>query len=98
MSDPVDVFCDQFQVNIGPFGTTLNFMLSSATPAAPGSVNQPARLATVRMSLEHLKVMAYMLRGQIADFGKSQGVHVQVPVRVLNNLRISKEDWEGFWG
>lgn len=97
MADPIDIFSDQFQVNIGPYGSTLNFMVSNAVPPAPGSVAQPERLATVRMSLEHLKIMAFMLREQLVEFERSQGIHVELPLRVLNNLRISKEDWESFW-
>jgi hypothetical protein len=40
MSDANDVYADQFQVNIGPYGCTLNFQLTSYTPAVPGSMPQ----------------------------------------------------------
>ena len=97
MSEPVDVYCDQFQVTIGPYGSALSFMLSSPTPPAPGSAPPAERMASVRMSLEHLKVMTFMIRQQILKYERDSGISIQVPRDVLNNLRIGPEDWEALW-
>jgi hypothetical protein len=97
MPDAVDVYADQFQINIGPYGCTFNFMLSSHQPPAPGTVPQAQRMASVRMSLEHTKVMAYLIQRQIKEYERQTGVHVQLPQDVLNGLRIGREDWDGFW-
>jgi hypothetical protein len=97
MPEATDVYCDQFQMNIGPFGSTLNFSLSSPTPPAPGSPPQAERLATVRMSLEHMKVITFILRRQILEYERNSGVGVSLPSQLLNSLRISPEDWESFW-
>ena len=45
---------DQFQLNIGPLGCTLNFQVSGPNPVAPGSPPPVERVATIRLSLQHL--------------------------------------------
>lgn len=97
MPDPVDVYCDQFQVTTAPYGCTLNFMLSSPVPPPPGAPPLAERLATIRMSLEHLKVMTFILRRQVLQHERQTGIQVPLPVEVLNSLGISPEDWNAFW-
>lgn len=97
MTEPIDVYSDQFQLNTGPFGCTLNFMLSGPIPPAPGSFPQSPRVATVRMSLEHLKLMAFILRRQILEHERQAGVRIGMPVEVLNQLHIGQEDWDSVW-
>ena len=97
MPEPIDVYSDQFQVTTGPFGCTLNFLLSSPTPPAPGGLPPQERLASVRMSLEHLKVMAFMLRRQVVAHERESRVRIDLPAEVLNALRIGREDWDSFW-
>ena len=97
MSEALDVYSDQFQVNIGAFGSTLNFMVTKPTPPAPGTAPQADLLATVRLSTEHLKVMTFMLRRQILEVESNTGLKVGLPIQVLNSLKISPEDWESFW-
>ena len=53
-----DVYCDGAAIQVNPFGLVLN--LTQASPI-PGT-QQPRTAAYVRMSLEHAKVMAIMLR------------------------------------
>jgi hypothetical protein len=97
MADPLDVYADQFQVHTGPYGCTLNFLLTSHSPPPPGSPLAATRVATVRMSVEHLKVMAFMLRQQILEYERRSGVQVQLPAEMLNQLRIGREDWDALW-
>lgn len=97
MEEPIDIFSDQFQVNLGPYGCTLNFLLTDPVPPAPGSAPQARRLASVRMSAEHLKVMTFILRKQITLAETQTGVRTEIPVQVLNSLHISREDWDSFW-
>lgn len=98
MPDPVDVYADQFQLNTGPFGCSLNFLLTGPTPPAPGEAPQVQRQATVRMSLEHLKVMAFILHRQVSQMETQTQTEIAIPVPVLNALRIGPEDWNAFWG
>lgn len=97
MSEVIDVYCDQFQLNTGPFGSTLNFLKSQPTPPAPGTTPQPELLATIRTSLAHLKLMAFILRRQILLHEDQSGTVIQLPVQVLNGMKISPEDWNTFW-
>jgi hypothetical protein len=97
MNEPPDIYTDQFQVNVGAYGCALNFSLSSPIPPAPGAPPQAERLATVRMSLEHMKLRVFMLRQQIQQYERQTGVHVQLPSDLLNSLRIGQEDWDAFW-
>ena len=97
MEDAIDIYTDQFQLNTGPYGCTLNFLLSDPTPPSPGAPPQANRVATVRMSLEHLKTMTFIQRRQILLQEKQTGVKIEVPIQVLNALHISPEDWQGFW-
>lgn len=97
MADSIDIYSDQFQMNFGPYGSTLNFLLSSATPPAPGAPPQAQLLASVRMSLEHLKVMTFLLRKNIIKFESDTGVTIQLPRMLLNSLGISPEDWDSVW-
>ncbi len=97
MVEPVDIYSDSFQLNTGPYGSTLNFMLSPSTPPAPGKTPQSETLATIRMSLEHLKLMTFVLRRQIMIHEQQAGVNIQVPTQVLHSLGINPEDWDSLW-
>ena len=98
MPDIPDVYTDGVSLNIGPFGCALNFAMSPsvAQAGAPGAMAQP--VGTVRMSLEHLKVMAFLIRRQLRDYERQSGVEVSIPADVLNQLRIGREDWDECWG
>lgn len=97
MSEKIDIYSDQFQINTGPYGSTLNFLLSQPTPPAPGTTPQAELLATVRMSLEHLKLMTFVLRNQILTHEEQTGTTIPIPPQVLNGLHIGREDWDSFW-
>jgi hypothetical protein len=92
-----DVYADQVALTIGPFGCALNFALSPAIPPTIQTAVQGQPMATVRMSLEHLKLMAFMLRHQLAKYEQERGIRVPVPRDVLNQLRIGLEDWQECW-
>ena len=98
MPEPMDVYADQISINVGPFGCALNFSLSASLPPAGGGVMPGSPVGTVRMSLEHLKLMAFMLRRQLIQYERGAGVQVPVPQDVLNQLRIGREDWNECWG
>ena len=95
--DPIDVYSDQFQINLGPWGATVNFQLSSYQPPAPGSMPQAERVATIRTSFPHLKTMVFMMKRQIDLFEEGAGVKADVPTQVLSSLGIGREDWDAFW-
>lgn len=97
MADLFDEYIDQFTSNLGPYGVALSFQRTGPKPIAPGSTPQAAEVGTIRMSVEHLKSMAYVLVRQIRDAESQLGITIPVPHAVLNQLRIAPEDWESFW-
>jgi hypothetical protein len=94
---PVDVYTDQVGLNIGPFGCTLNFSVSPQVQMPGGGV-AGTPVATLRMSLEHLKLMVFMLRRQLVKYEQDNGVRIPIPREVLSTLRIGLEDWQECWG
>ena len=97
MDEPIDVYFDQFQINTSAYGAVLNFMATKPIPPAPGAPPQAERLATVRTSMEHLKVMTFILRRQIMNQESDTGIMYEIPREVQNALKISPEDWDSFW-
>ncbi|MFA4835850.1 MAG: hypothetical protein WC749_07270 [Dehalococcoidia bacterium] len=97
MEEPIDVYADQFQISIGPFGCSLDFAISPPTPPAPGKLPEVKRVATIRMSLEHLKAMTFLLRRQIMRAERETGVKIELPIQVINGMGISPDDWSDLW-
>jgi len=97
MAEVPDVYSDQFQLNLTPFGCTINFQLSGPSPAAPGSPPPLERVATIRMSLEHLKALVFVLHKQMGAYESQTHLSVGLPVEVLRMMQIRQEDWEAFW-
>jgi len=96
MSEQIDVFSDQFTVSLGPYGASLSFALSTAHPN-PASPQPPQPVATIRMSGEHLKIMAMVINKHVKKVENEMGVSFQVPIQVLAQMGISKQDWDDFW-
>lgn len=97
MPEPFDVYSDQFQVVLNPWGASLNFQLTPAQPPAPGQPTPADLLGTTRMSMEHLKALVFISRRQIMQVERAAGVSYPLPMEVLNQMGISPEDWETFW-
>ena len=96
MPEPFDVYTDAFVVTITPFGTNMSFQLKEAHPT-PGTIGQPSLLGTIRMSNEHLKTMAFILRRHLIQYEQSLGTRCEVPRQILSQLQIAPEDWDTFW-
>lgn len=96
MVEPIDTYSDQFMVTTTSYGANLSFLLGTPHPE-PTKVIPPERVATIRMSNEHLKVMAMVITRQIKKMEADTGVKIDVDSRVLNNLGIGREDWDSFW-
>ncbi len=97
MAEPVDTYSDSFQINIGPYGCAFNFSLTGPMPQPVGTAPKIDRVATIRMSLEHLKAMTYILHRQIVLYESQAGVSVPLPVEVLRQMQVKQEDWQTFW-
>ena len=91
MDQPV-LYTDGVQVGISPFTVTLSFTVATHPPVHGQA---PATVATVRMSPEHAKVMAIILRRQLKQFEEQLGQAIPLPAQVYQQLGLHpKEDWE----
>ncbi|HXJ82768.1 MAG TPA: DUF3467 domain-containing protein [Candidatus Methylomirabilis sp.] len=90
MDEPI-LYSDGVQVGISPFTVTLAFTV--APPAQPGT-QAPIPVATIRMSPEHAKVVAIILRKQLKQFEQQLGQDIGLPHQVFQQLGLSPtEDW-----
>lgn len=96
MVEPIDAYADQFMVTLGPYGASISFLASAPHPG-PGAPPPPERVATMRMSLQHLKTMAIVINRQVKRMERESGVVYDVPNQVLGQLAIAREDWDSFW-
>jgi hypothetical protein len=85
-----DLYIDQCRINVAPFGGSVTCGLSSAN-AAPGQT-QVRDVVTLRMSLEHMKVLAMLLKRQLKTYEEQAG-NINIPRQVYNSLALSPEDW-----
>ena len=92
----MDIFADGSTITVATFGSSLTFTL--AEPHGT-SVNPPppTELVTMRLSNEHLKVVAFLLWRQIRGFERNNQVTVEIPTQVLADSGIPREDWDAFW-
>ena len=94
--EPFDVYADQFTITITPFGANLSLAVREPHPS-PSQPPKSQPLGTVRMSVEHLKMMIMIIRNQILQVERQYGIKAEVPRAILNQLQIPPEDWDNFW-
>jgi hypothetical protein len=96
MSEPLDAYTDQFSITLSPYGVNLSFLVTPPhqDPAKP-IASTP--VATIRMSVEHAKVMVMVIKRHIQRTEEQTGVQARVSPQILNQLGISPEDWDSFW-
>ena len=73
---------------------TLNFLLSAPTPPAPGTLSQGDRVASIRMSLEHLKALTFVLHRHLIGYEQQAHISIPLPMEVLRGMQIREEDWQ----
>lgn len=96
MAEQFDVYSDQFLLTTTPFGANLSFSVN--TPHPEQSKPVPAeRIGTIRMSNEHLKVMAMIIVRQIKKMESETGVKIQIDKRVINGIGMAPNEWDEFW-
>lgn len=97
MTEPFDEYVDQFTLGGGVYGVSLNFLRTPPKPSAPGSMPQAEEIGTLRMSLEHFKVMAFLMKRQIDEVEEQLGIEIPIALQLINALKIAPEDWRKFW-
>ena len=89
-----DVYSDQFSMAQTPYGITFIFSLTPSNPSALPGVAQTEPKAIVRMSLEHAKVMAMMIRRNLQQYELEHlGDPIRVPPKILADLRLDQDEW-----
>jgi len=96
MEEPIDVYSDQFMVTTTAFGANLSFYVNTPHPEQTKPV-AAEKLATIRMSIEHLKVMTMIIVKQVKKMESDTGIKIALDKRVLNSIGIPPDDWEEFW-
>ena len=92
MADGVpEIYCDGAQVGLSPFTAILSLTMQ---PAGQTGTMPPIRVANLRMSLEHAKVLAMILRRQIKNYETQTGTEIAIPAQLYQQLGLSRqEDW-----
>ena len=89
-SEVPDIYCDGVQMGLTPYDVMITLLRRPPVPDAKG---EPNRVGTIRMSLEHAKVLAIMLRKNLKNYEDTTG---PIPMHpdLAKELGISKaEDW-----
>jgi len=89
-----EFYSDQFMISSGPYGMVINFRKG---PREPGPGKVPETVAAIRMSHEYIKTMTFLLARHIKKIERDSRVSYPVPTKVLSDLSIAPEDWDGFW-
>ena len=91
-TDTPDLYADAIQIQVSGFGVLLVCGLQPFGAASGSTV--PTPVCNLRMSLEHAKVLAILLRKQIRGFEQSQSADILIHPQLAQGLGISKkEDW-----
>jgi hypothetical protein len=92
-----NIYSDNFSLAVGPYGAALTFGLTHPEPAGTeGPRVYPA--ATIRVSLEHLKVMGWIIHRQISQYQKQFDTIVALPETALKSVDAPRDQWRSFWG
>lgn len=86
-----DVYADQVSVNTNFY--TISFSFGQADPNAAPAQQGFTPHTIVRMSPEHAKVFALVLRKSLKDRERSLGLEIVIPHDILNQSGVSIEDW-----
>ena len=90
-NQPPDIYCDSIQIMLSPFDVIMQL-----TQRAPliGTTEPPSVVGNVRMSLEHAKVTAILLRKVLKQHEDQQGAPITLHPQVYQQLGLSpQEDW-----
>jgi len=91
MPDVPDIYCDQFTMAHNPYGVIVTFGLTSNMPNAQ---SMPVPQVVVRMSLEHAKVMAMVIRKTLKQYELEHlGDPIKIPQALAQQLHFADGDW-----
>ena len=88
-----DIYVDNMQITSGVYGVNITFGLTEPHPASGTRSQQPEEKVRVRMSLQHAKIVAMMLRQNLKNYELNTGTSIQIPQNVYTSLGVAEEDW-----
>jgi hypothetical protein len=88
-----EYYVDTFRMTSGAYGLTITFGVSPPHPSPGGQVTPAKDLVMLRMSLEHAKVMAMVLRRNLKNHERQSGAPINLPPQLYTQLGIALEDW-----
>ncbi len=88
-----EFYTDMFEVVGGPYGIVLNFKKGPPEPR----MDIKETIARIRMSWEHAKAMTFIMARHIKKIEQDTDVSYPLSTKILSDMGIAKEDWDGFW-
>ena len=89
MQEIPEFYSDGIELNLTmPWTVALTFSLKSTTPD-----RKPKPLTTIRMSPEHAKVVAMLLKRQLKNYEAETGTSINLPPDLYGKLGLPPEDW-----
>jgi hypothetical protein len=102
-NEPADIYADGFKIVVSGFGSSIHFHLSDADrqqDAAAGELFPSHRIATIRMTPEMLKGLAFILCKQVLFYERGNP-RIELPSDAMQRMAtsgITREEWDRFWG
>jgi hypothetical protein len=91
MPEIPEFYVDQFRINLTPYSAVVTFGLASPNPTTGQA--QVEDTVLLRMSLEHMKIMAIIMKRNLKAYEEQTQATVNIPRAILNQLGLSQEDW-----
>ncbi len=89
---PASTYVDAIRMTVTPYGANLTFGLMPAHPPEDEEAVVVAEPQTLlRMSLEHAKVLAMMLRKNLLAYEKNAGIEIGLPADLYEHLGLTEE-------
>jgi hypothetical protein len=94
LTDVPDIYCDGVNIAMTPYDLLLLLTQQKAKITGSGQASiSPSSVGVVRMSLEHAKVLAILLKRNLKEYEDKVGT-IPLHPEAAKNLGISKEeDW-----
>ncbi len=86
------IYVDGMRMTVSVFGVSITFGISEPHPSS-GSPPKPEDRVNLRMSLEHAKTTAMILRKQLKQYEEQTSTSIELPANVYTGLGIAREDW-----
>jgi hypothetical protein len=95
LPDIPDFYVDRMRLTVTVFGVNITFGLGNPHPEEgnPEDVLDVMENVRLRMSLEHAKLMAILLRKQIKSYEEKNESIVALPKSILEALKLTDNDW-----